>query len=117
MNSLSIEHGSTRAGRWLRMRRLRLALWIALIEGLLVIFHVIPKWPALLVAALVLAFYLFLGRNLRSDVARHASWVAAASQAFVAMIPVLLAFLGFAAIVAIAVLAGIALIALLGDRR
>src|SRR5215207_8665445 len=87
MNSLAIEHGSTRAGRWLRARRLRIALWIAVIEGLLVIFHVIPVWAALLVAAAVLAFYLFVGRDLRSDVLRQASWVAAGSQALVAMIP------------------------------
>src|SRR6266550_3630568 len=31
-----IEAGSTRIGRWLRERRLRLALWVAVVEGLLV---------------------------------------------------------------------------------
>jgi hypothetical protein len=117
MNSLSIEHGSTRAGRWLRMRRLRFALWIAVVEGLLVVFHVIPVWAALLVAAIVLVLYLVVGRGLRNDALRQASWVAAASQAFVAMVPVLVALVGVVAIVAIALLAVVALIALFGDRR
>jgi hypothetical protein len=117
MNTYAIEHGSTRAGRWLRARRLRIALWVAVIEGLLVVFHVIPVWAALLVAGVVLAFYLVAGRELRSDVLRQASWVAAASQALVALIPVFVAFVGFVAIIAIALLAVFALVALLGDRR
>ena len=29
----AIEHGSTRPGRWLRERRLRLTYWIAAVEG------------------------------------------------------------------------------------
>ena len=52
-----------RAGRWLRERRLRLALWIAVVEGLLVVFDVIPGWPALVVGALVVVFYVFVGRS------------------------------------------------------
>jgi hypothetical protein len=113
----AIEHRSSRAGRWLRARRLRLALWIAVGEGLLVIFDVIPRWTALLVGALILAFYLFLGRRLRSDAGRQATWVAAASQVFVALVPVLLFFVGILAVIALAVLAAIALVALLADRR
>jgi hypothetical protein len=113
----AIEHRSSRTGRWLRARRLRLALWIAVAEGLLVIFDVIPGWTALLVGALILAFYLFLGRGLRSDAGRQASWVAAASQVFVALVPVLLFFVGILAVIAVAVLAAIALVALLADRR
>jgi hypothetical protein len=113
----AIEHRSSRTGRWLRARRLRLALWIAVAEGLLVIFDVIPGWTALLVGALILAFYLLLGRRLRSDTVRQASWVAAASQVFVALVPVLLFFVGILAVIALAVLAAIALVALLADRR
>jgi hypothetical protein len=114
---LAIEHRGSRAGRWLRARRLRLALWIAVAEGLLVVFDVIPGWTALLVGALVLGFYLVVGRQLQSDVSRQASWVAAASQVLVALVPVLLFFVGVLAIVALAILAGVALIALIADRR
>jgi hypothetical protein len=113
----AIEHRSSRAGRWLRVRRLRLALWIAVAEGLLIVFDVIPGWTALLVGAAILAFYFFLGRQLRSDTVRQASWVGAASQLFVALVPVLLFFVGFLAVIALALLAAVALVALLADRR
>ena len=45
----------SRTGRWLRERRLRLAVWIAVIEGLLVVFDVIPGWFALVVGAIIVA--------------------------------------------------------------
>jgi hypothetical protein len=113
----ALEQGSTRTGRWLRERRVRIALWIAVAEGVLVVFDVIPGWIALLVAAGLLAFYLFVGRDLRSDLARQASWIAALSQAFVALVPVMLFVLGVLAIIALAILALIAVIALFADRR
>jgi hypothetical protein len=113
----AIDHRSTRAGRWLRARRLRVALWIALVEGVLVIFDVIPGWTALVVGGAILAFYLLVGRGLRSDAARQASWVAAMSQVLVALIPVLLFFISALAVVVLAVLAIVALVALVADRR
>jgi hypothetical protein len=113
----AIEHGSTRGGRWLRDRRLRIALWIAVIEGVLVIFDVIPGWTALLVGAAIVAFYLLVGRNLRSDMGRDASWTAAMSQVVVALVPVLFFFISALAVVALAVLAIVALIVLFSDRR
>ncbi len=45
-----VEHGSSRSGRWLRRNRIRIALWTAVVEAALVLFGVIPKWPAFLVA-------------------------------------------------------------------
>jgi hypothetical protein len=114
--STAIEHGATRGSRWLRGRRLKVALWVAAIEGLLVVFDVIPKWIAFGVAAAVLVGYLFYGRELkgtRGDVA----WVAAASQAFVVLIPILLVILGTLALVAVGILALLALVYLFADRR
>jgi hypothetical protein len=113
----AIEHRSSSAGRWLRARRLRIALWIAVVEGALVVFDVIPGWTALVIGALILAFYVFVGRDLRYDTARQASWVAAMSQVFVALVPVLLFFVSALAILALAVLALVALVALVADRR
>jgi hypothetical protein len=117
VDSYAIEHRSSRTGRWLRARRLRLALWIAVAEGLLVVFDVIPGWVALVVGALVVAFYFFVGRGLRADTVRQASWVAAASQLMVALIPVLLFVVGTLAIIGLAILAIIALVVLFADRR
>ena len=112
-----IEHGSTRTGRWLRARRIRFAAWIAVIEGLLVVLHVIPWFAAVALAAAAVGFYVWLGRDLRSDVMRQASWIAAASQALVALVPILVAVIGGLAILAVAVLAVVALVVLFTDRR
>ncbi len=111
-----IEHGSTRGGRWLRERRLRFAVWIAVVEGLLVVVHAIPRWPALIVAGLVIAAYLFVGRNVRSDGMRQIGWIAAASQAFLALIPILFIVVGTLALIAVGILAVIALVVLFTER-
>ena len=100
----AIEQGTTRLGRWLRERRLSIAAWIALVEAILVVAHVIPKLSALLAAAALFLFYVFVGRALRSDAVRHASWIAATSQVLVALVPVLLIVVGILAVVALVVL-------------
>lgn len=102
---------------WLRERRLRLALWIAVAEGVLVAFHVIPWWVALLAAAGLLAVYVAYGRSARAPAVRQASWIAAASQVMVALIPVLVLVIGTLAVIGVAVLAIVALVFLLRDRR
>lgn len=112
-----LEQGTTRLGRWLRERRLRLALWIAVVEGILVVTHVIPKVTALIAAAALFLLYIFVGRTARSDSVRHASWIAAASQLFVALIPVLLIVVGTLALIAVGILALVALVVLFTDRR
>ncbi len=112
-----IEAGSTRMGRWLRARRLRIAFWIAVIEGVLVVFHAVPRWPALFVAAAVIVLYLFVGRTASSDGTRQVAWIAAASQALVALVPILVIVIGTLALVAVGILAAIALVILFTDRR
>ena len=111
-----IEQGASRTGRWLRERRLRVALWIAVIEGVLVVFGPISRWIAVLVALGAIAFYFLVGRDLGSQTARQASWIGAASQAIVLLIPVLVVLVGTLALIAVAVLALIALAALFSDR-
>jgi hypothetical protein len=112
-----VEHRTTRVGRWLREYRLKIALWIAVVEAVLVVLDQISGWLALGVAGLVLAFYVFVGRNVRSDTVRQASWIAALSQVLVALVPVLVIVIGTIALVAVAILAVVALVALLADRR
>src|SRR2546423_15445155 len=107
-----VDHRSTRAGRWLRAKRLRFATWIAVVEGLLVVLHAIPWFVALALAAAALGFYLWLGRALRSDVARQGSWIAAASQVLVVLVPGLVALIGGPAILPAGLLAIGALFAL-----
>lgn len=113
----AIEHGSTRTGRWLRENRLRIALWIAVVEGVLVLVDVIPWGIALAIAAALILFWLFIGRELQVDSARQSSWIAAASQVFVVLIPVFVFILKAVAVVALAILAIVALVLLFRDRR
>jgi hypothetical protein len=112
-----IEHGGTRTGRWLRERRLRFAAWIAVVEGILVAFGVIPWFAALTVAVLVLVAYFGWARSQGSATVRQAGWIVAVSQALVALVPVLVVIATTLAIVAVAIIAVLALVVLLTDRR
>lgn len=106
----AIEAGSTRGGRWLRDRRIRIALWVAVIEGLIAAFsHDIGRWTILVMAVIVLAFYIVAGRQLRWDVARQLSWIAAASQVL-AILVIIFAFV--LKLIAIVIIVGFALVAL-----
>ena len=112
-----VEHRTTRPGRWLRERRIRLALWVAVIEGLLIVVGVIPWSLALVVAAAIVVGYLALRSRIGSDTSRQAAGIAAGSQAIVAVVPVLLAVATVLALIVLAVIGIIALLVLLGARR
>jgi hypothetical protein len=105
-----IEAGSTRGGRWLRDRRVRIALWVAVIEGLIAaLSQDIGRWTILAMAVIVLAFYIVAGRQLKWDVGRELSWIAAASQVL-AILVIVFAFV--LKLVAIVIIVGFALVAL-----
>jgi hypothetical protein len=112
----ALEHGSSRAGRWLRARRVRIAFWIAAIEGLLVVVHAISWWLAVAVAALLVFGWFSFGHRLRSDTARQAGWIAAVSQALVALVPILVIVVGTLALLVVGLLAVVALALLFGSR-
>jgi hypothetical protein len=111
-----IEHGSSRLGLWMQERRIRIALWIAVIEGLLVAVHVINRWVAIAIAAAAITLYFFAGRESKSLTARQVSWILATSQAAVVLIPFLLFVVGTFALVAVGLLAIVALIALFSEH-
>jgi len=113
----AIEAGSTRAGRWLRARRLRFTLWIAAFESLLYLFHALHWWAAVLLAALGLVFYWYVGRSHRSDVVGEASWIFAVSQLMVVVVPIVWGIAKTVAIAVFAILAIGALIMLFTERR
>ncbi len=114
----SIEHGTSRAGRWLRTYRLRAALWIAVIEAIIVAFEKsVSRWTVIVVAVPLILLYLYVGRTSRSDTFRQLSWIGAASQAL-AVVAVLLAFfVGLFVLALAAVFALVALALLFSDRR
>ena len=111
-----VDQRSTRPGRWLRARRIRIAFWIAAIEGLLVVVHAISWWLAVAVAALVVIGWFSLAHRVRSDAARQAWWIAAASQALVALVPILVIIVGTVAVIAVGLLAAVALLLLFSSR-
>jgi hypothetical protein len=112
----ALEHGSSRIGRWLRARRVRIAFWIAVAEGILVVFHAISWWAAIAVAVLVVGSWFVFAHRLRSDTLRQAGWIAAVSQALVALVPVFVLIVGTLALIIVGILAVVALVLLFGSR-
>ena len=59
----TIEHRSSRLGRRLRENRLRIALLVALVEGILVLVGSIDWWIVVLLAIIAVAAYVWRGRE------------------------------------------------------
>src|SRR6188508_2422266 len=101
-----IEHGESRLARRVRHNRYKIALAIAVIEGILVLVGAIPWWLVVLLALGALAGYVGWGREHKSADVRLVTWTAAVSQLVVVL-----------AAVAVVAVAALALAALLLDRR
>ena len=114
---LTIEHGRNRFGRGLRENRLRIALLVALVEGILVLVGEIPWWSVVLVAIVAVTLYVAGGRQAGREEVREASWIFAVSQLAVVLVPSLALVLTAFAVVALVLLAVVALVVLLRDRR
>lgn len=112
-----IEHGETRLARRVRQNRVKVALAVAALEGILVLAGVIPWWVVVLLALVALAGYAAWGRDHESPDVRVATWTAAVSQLVVVLVPVLAAVLTALAIVLLVLVALGVLALLLLDRR
>lgn len=115
-SSAPIEHGSSRGSRWLRERRLRVALAIAAVEGLLYLVGALSWWLVVLLAAVAVLFWAYAGRTSRSDTLRQLSWIFAVSQVLVVLVPPVFKLVKWAAISMVVLLAVAALIVLLRRR-
>lgn len=115
--TLVVEHGTSRTGRWLRERRLRVALWIAVTEGILIVVRVISVPIAIVAAVAVVVLYFSAGNRLASDTASQIAWIAAVSQALVMLVPVFLVILWSVALIVVVILALVALVVLFSGRR
>jgi hypothetical protein len=114
---LTIEHGSNRFGRALREHRLKLALALAVIEGVLVLAGEIRWWVVVLVAIGAVALYITRGRKARREEIRETTWILAVSQLAVVLVPALALVVTAFVAVALVVAAIVALVILLQDRR
>ena len=114
---LTIEPGRNRLGRALRENRLRIALLLALVEGVLVLIGEIPWWSVVLIAIVAVALYVSAGRKSHRQELRETSWIFAVSQVSVVLVPALALVLTAFAVVALVLIAVVALVVLLRDRR
>jgi hypothetical protein len=113
-----IEAGGSRAGRWLRERRLKLALWIAVLEGIVVAVRGdVSRWTVVAIAALVLIIYVVVRENVRWDAARQLIWIIAASQVMALLVVILAFVVGMIALVLVGLFALVALAYLFTDLR
>ena len=112
-----VEHRSGRLSTLLRERRLQLVVGIVVVEGLLVLFDVVPWWGVLLLAAAAFATYVFVGRTHPRGAVREATWIAAVSQLVVVLVPALALVVTALAVVALVLLALAALALVVLDRR
>jgi FtsH-binding integral membrane protein len=101
----------------LRQNRIKIALWIAVAEGLLVLIGVIPHWLVYGLAVVAVGFWALAGRNYKSNSGRQISWIFAASQAACVLVPIVWFLAKTAAIIAIAIIAVVALIYLFTERE
>ena len=117
MSESAAQPRPSRTGRWLAERRLKIALGIAVLEGIVVAVEKdFSRWTVIIISAPIIAFYLFAGRALQSDTGRQLSWIAAASQAFAVILCVVALVIGAFVLIIAGVFAAIALILLFGER-
>jgi hypothetical protein len=104
-------------GGRLRFHRVRIALWVAIIEGLVVIFSSgLTKWTVMVLAIIAGLLYL-LGRNAKSNVIRQLVWIFAASQLLAFVLVTLGWIVKWALVVGLIAVAVLALAYLFVDRR
>jgi len=112
----AIEHGTSRGGRWLRERRLRIALWIAVIEVVVAAFSTdVSRWTIIVLAVVFVAAYYFVGRERRGTL-HQISWIAAASQALALLAVFAMFIIGTFVLILAGVFALVALVMIFRDR-
>jgi hypothetical protein len=111
-----VEHRQSPRSRWLHERRISLAIGLAILEGVLIVAGELSKALALVVAIAVVVGYFMLSDRLRPGVGREVAWIAAASQAIVMLVPLLVLVIGTLTLIAIAVIGVIALMLLFSRR-
>ena len=116
MGDYVVEHGESPRGRRLRHNRLKIALVVAAIEGIVVLAGGIPWWFVVLLAAAAVALYVYVRAQGRSELVQLA-WIAAFSQVALVLVPVVASFVLVLAILVVVAFAIVALVALARDRR
>ena len=117
MTETAAEHERSGTAVWLEARRLKIALGLAFLEGIIVALEKdFTRWTVIIISAPIIAFYVFAGRSLDSDTGRQLSWIAAATQAFAILLCVVALLIGSFALIIAGLFAAVAVILLLGER-
>ena len=104
-------------GAWLRARRHRLAIWIAVGEGIIVaVSHDLTKWTVVALAAIAGVAWA-LGRNTRSNGLRQGLWIFLVSQLIAVVLVLFAVFFKWLLILGLIACAVVALAFLWFDRR
>ena len=111
-----IEHRESATMRWLREKRISLAIGVAVVEGVLIVAGELSKALALIVAIAVVVGYFTLADRLRPGVGREIAWIATVSQAIVLLVPLLVLVIGTLTLIAIAAIGVVALLLLFSRR-
>jgi len=114
-SSTVLDHPGSKPSK-LRANRLKITLWIAAIEGVLVLVGVIPHLAVYLLAIVAIAFFAVWGRKFTSPTAKNLTWIFASSQLLAVLVPAVLFVAKWIAITAIIVVAVVGLVVLFTDR-
>jgi hypothetical protein len=113
-----VEHGSSQPSRWLRERRWRFSLWIAVVEAIIVaVAHAASRWSVIGLALVAFLLYAYVGRRTRSALVHEVSWIFGASQALALLAAIVASVLAWLAFLFAAIFAVVALAYFLLDRR
>jgi hypothetical protein len=112
----ALEQDGSSGGAWLRVHRVRTALWVAALEAILAaVTHSVSKYTIIALGVVAIPSYLLWGKNQRGTL-KQIWWIAAASQSL-AIVAVLLAhFIGFFVLVLAGIFAAVALFLIFSDR-
>lgn len=112
-----LEHGQGSFGRRLQRNRLKVAIAVAALEGLLVLVGAVSWWVVVLLAIGAVVLYAQVGRDHRNPDVVNGTWVLAVAQLLVVVVPVLAAIAVALAAILVVAFAALALAALILDRR
>ena len=102
---------------WLWANRVKLALGLAILEGIVVAVESdFSRITVIVIAVPIILFWLLAGRSLDSQLGREISWILAASQALAVIVVILDFVIGALALFLVAAFAAVALYLLFQDR-
>jgi hypothetical protein len=102
---------------WLRENRLKVALGIAVAEGLFVVLEEdFSRVTVIVIAIPVILFWLLAGRTLESELGREISWILAMSQALAVCVAIIAILVPMIALVLAGIFGAVAAYLLYHDR-